>query len=106
MLGILYVAARFFLVPAGIVTGSGLAGSILWSWRQSDGRATTVAGVVVVLGLGGNLLVSVPTLLTQHLGVVLPSAVGSVLATSIVSTTHAVVVGLMARQIDTVEMHE
>jgi hypothetical protein len=99
LVGILYLAARLFLVPAGIAVDGAVVESIRWSWRQSRGRARTLATVVVGLGLGGNLLVSAPGLLASHSGIAVPTPVGSFVATALVSTTHAVVVGVAASRI-------
>lgn len=89
-----HVAARTFLVPAGVVAG-GVVASLRWSWRQTGGRATTLAGIVAALGLLGNLLVSLP----GWLPVAVPDAAGSLVATTLVGTAHAVAVAVVDRRL-------
>ena len=95
---VLYVAARTFLVPARVVAGDGVLASVEWSWARTHGHARTLAGVAVALGVAANLLVSLPALLAPSLAAA--GEAGSVLATTVVGTAHAVGVGLVAARLD------
>lgn len=92
-LSFLYLVGRTFLVPAGVVAGRGLRASVRWSWRQSCGHTVTFLVVAAVLGIGGQFLVKGPAVLFPNLTVLLTGGAGTVLATTVAGTTHAVAVG-------------
>ena len=82
----LAVAVRLFLFPACLVAGSGFITSLRQSYRRSSGHGTTIAGIVIVIGLASWGLVKIP-----HLG--------GFLSTAIVAPVHAVVLGtIVARE--------
>lgn len=98
ILFLLYVAARTFLVPARVAVGDSVVASLEWSWRLTHGHARSLAGVVVTLGVAANLLVSLPVWLAPD--VAAAGGVGTVLATTVVGTAHAVGVGLVGARLD------
>lgn len=87
---VLYVFVRLWLVPATIVTG-GPRGAVGRSLALTRGHGWTLFGLVLLVGVGANLLVSVPVLLPVDV----PLPVGTALATTVVSAVHAVLLGVV-----------
>jgi hypothetical protein len=86
---VLYVFVRLWLVPATIVT-VGPRGAVGRSLALTQGHGWTVFGLVLLVGVGANLLVSVPVLLPVDV----PLPVGTALATAVVGAVHAVLLGV------------
>lgn len=83
-----YLQVRWLAVPALLVQGTSLPTALRESGRRTWLSGWWRFGVLVAIGLGGSLLVSLPVLLP----VALPVPLGSLLATTVVGTLHAVVV--------------
>jgi hypothetical protein len=88
---LLYVFVRLWLVPATIVT-AGPRAAVGRSLALTRGHGWTLFGLLLLVGVGANLLVSVPVLLPSSLGVPLP--VGTALATAVVGAVHAVLLAV------------
>jgi hypothetical protein len=86
---VLYVFVRLWLVPATIVT-VGPRGALSRSLALTRGHGWTVFGLVLLVGVGANLLVSVPVLLPVDV----PLPVGTALATAVVGAVHAVLLAV------------
>jgi len=89
---VLYALARLWLVPATVVT-TGPRSAVGRSLALTQGHGWTLFGLVLLVGLGSNLLVSVPVFLPSSLGV--PFPVGTALATAVVGSVHAVLLGVV-----------
>jgi hypothetical protein len=88
---VLYAVVRLWLVPATVVT-AGPRAAVGRSLALTRGHGWTLFGLVVPIGLAANLLVGVPALLPASLGVPLP--VGTALATAVLGSVHAVLLGV------------
>jgi hypothetical protein len=86
---VLYVFVRLWLVPATIVT-VGPRAAVGRSLALTRGHGWTVFGLVLLVGVGANLLVSVPVLLPVDV----PLPVGTALATAVVGAVHAVLLAV------------
>jgi hypothetical protein len=93
---LLYVFVRLWLVPATIVT-AGPRAAVGRSLTLTKGHGWAVFGLVLLVGVGANLLVSVPVLVPSSLGVPLP--VGTALATAVLGSVHAVLLGVVVGRV-------
>jgi hypothetical protein len=100
IVGLLFATVRLFVVPAAIARGSGIGAAVSTSVSSTRGHGWTLFGLVVVLGVAANLLVSLPVLLDSVVSVTGESSlpVGTALATTCVGTVHALLAGLAANR--------
>jgi hypothetical protein len=91
---VLYAVVRLWLVPATVVT-VGPRGAVGRSLALTRGDGWTLFGLVVLVGLGANLLVSVPVFLPVDV----PLPVGTALATAVLGSVHAVLLGVVAGRV-------
>lgn len=79
---VLFVLTRLFLFPALLVTGSSFVTALRQSYHRSHGQGVTIAGLIIVIGLGYWGLATVPV-------------AGGFLSTAVVAPIHAVVIGIV-----------
>lgn len=91
---VLYVLVRLWLVPATVVT-VGPRAALGRSLALTRGHGWTLFGLVLLVGVGANLLVSVPVLLPLDV----PLPVGTALATTVVSAVHAVLLAVVVGRV-------
>lgn len=75
-------AVRLFLVPAAVVAGDGVIGTVRESNRRARGHGWTVLGLVLLFGIATWLLGAVPR-------------VGALLSTALVAPVHAVAAAVL-----------
>ena len=98
IIGLLVATVRLFVVPASIARGRGLREAISTSLALTRGHGWTLFGLIVVLGVTANVLVSVPVLVGGLGASELPLPIGTAVATGCVGTLHALLVGLAANR--------